>query len=73
MHHPHGQWDTNIDCALTDKHGKIAIKDVRIDYSQKWLNNHWRTITSAYRNAPFFEYYADDLHDNSIQATDIFI
>ncbi|MBX2960965.1 MAG: WbqC family protein [Cyclobacteriaceae bacterium] len=49
---------------LTDKHGKIAIKDVRIDYSQKWLNNHWRTITSAYRNAPFFEYYADDLHDN---------
>lgn len=49
---------------LTDKHGKISIKDVRIDYRQKWLNNHWRTITSAYRNAPFFEHYADDLHDN---------
>ena len=29
---------------LTSKHGKIKISDVRIDYSQKWLNNHWRTI-----------------------------
>jgi hypothetical protein len=47
---------------LTGKHGKIAIKDVKIDYSQKWLNNHWRTIQSAYGNAPFFEFYSDDLH-----------
>lgn len=47
---------------LTDKHGKTLISDVRIDYSQKWLNNHWRTIQSAYANAPFYEYYADSLH-----------
>lgn len=46
---------------LTSKHGKVLITDIRIDYSQKWLNNHWRTIESAYRSAPFFEYYADDL------------
>lgn len=48
---------------LTGKHGKIKITDVRIDYSQKWLNNHWRAIQSAYGKAPFFEYYADDLHN----------
>lgn len=47
---------------LTDKQGKTGISDVRIDYSQKWLNNHWRTIQSAYANAPFYEYYADSLH-----------
>lgn len=46
---------------LTSKHGKVYISDVRIDYSQKWLNNHWRTIRSAYGNAPFFEHYADEL------------
>lgn len=46
----------------SDGHGKVLITDVRIDYSQKWLNNHWRTIESAYRNAPFFEFYADDVH-----------
>lgn len=47
---------------LTSKHGKTLVKDVAIDYSQKWLNNHWRTIQSAYGKAPFFEFYSDDLH-----------
>lgn len=42
--------------------GKTLITDLKIDYSQKWLNIHWRTIQSAYGNAPFFEYYSDDLH-----------
>ncbi len=46
---------------LTAKHGKVCIKDVRIDYSQKWLQNHWRSIQSAYGKAPFFEFYCDDL------------
>jgi WbqC-like protein len=39
---------------------KILIKDIKIDYKQKWLNRHWRAILSAYGKAPFFEYYADD-------------
>lgn len=47
---------------ITSKHGKVMISDVRLDYTQKWLNNHWRTVQSAYGKAPFFEYYADDLH-----------
>jgi hypothetical protein len=47
---------------LTSKSGKVLIREVRIDYSQKWLNNHWRAIESAYRSSPFFEFYADDLH-----------
>jgi len=46
---------------VTDKQGKAPISDVRIDYDQKWLNNHWRTIRSAYAKAPFYEHYADDL------------
>jgi hypothetical protein len=46
---------------LTAKHGKTLIKDIRIDYTKKWQNNHWRTIESAYRKSPFFEYYSDDL------------
>lgn len=47
---------------LTDKHGKVTIKDVRIDYSIKWQNNHWRTLESAYRKAPYYEHYADELN-----------
>lgn len=44
-------------------HGKAAVSEICIDYNQKWLNNHWRTIRTAYGNAPFFEYYGPDLHD----------
>ena len=37
--------------------GKTLITDIRIDYRQKWVNNHWRTIQSAYGKSPFFEFY----------------
>jgi hypothetical protein len=47
---------------LTSKHGKTVISEVKIDHSQKWMNNHWRAIQSAYGKAPYFEYYSDDLH-----------
>ena len=46
---------------LTSKHGNVSIAEIKIDYSQKWLNHHWRSIQSAYGRAPFFEYYASDL------------
>ncbi len=42
--------------------GKTIICDIKIDYTQKWLNNHWRAIESAYRKAPYWEHYADELH-----------
>jgi len=48
---------------VTSKKGKPSITEVKIDYRQKWLNNHWRTIQTGYGKAPFFEYYAPDLHD----------
>lgn len=47
---------------LTSKSNRTRVTNLHIDYSQKWVNNHWRSIESAYRKAPFFEYYADDLH-----------
>jgi hypothetical protein len=50
--------------------GKQLIKDTRVDYSQKWLSNHWRTIQSAYGKAPFFEYYAQELHHLLFQKPD---
>lgn len=46
---------------VTEKHGKAFVKDVKIDYSTNWQNNHWRTLLSAYKNAPFFEHYEDSL------------
>jgi len=48
---------------LTAKHNKVPFMDIRIDYTGKWQNNHWRSIQSAYAKAPFFEHYAPDLRD----------
>jgi hypothetical protein len=33
------------------------IKDIKIDYRENWQRTHWRTITTCYKNSPFFEYY----------------
>ena len=38
---------------------KTLITELEIDYEQKWVNAHWRTIKSAYGNSPYFEFYAD--------------
>ncbi len=46
---------------LTEKHGKVSIQNIKIDNRQKWQNNHWRAIESAYRNAPYFEFYSEEL------------
>lgn len=37
------------------------IRAVRTEAGNRWRNQHWRTLEAAYRKAPFFEYYADDL------------
>lgn len=37
--------------------------DVIIDDTKRWNIVHWRAIESAYRNAPFFLYYADAFHN----------
>lgn len=35
------------------------ITDIQIDYKTDWQRLHWRSITAAYNNSPFFLYYQD--------------
>lgn len=37
--------------------------DIVISKHAPWQQNHWKTIYSAYRNAPFFIYYCDLVED----------
>ena len=39
---------------------KINIRDVKIDYVTNWQKQHLKSIESAYRNSPFYEFYIDD-------------
>lgn len=46
---------------LKGKHQQTPVRDVRIAYKEPWQQVHWRSIQAAYGNAPFFEYYAEEL------------
>lgn len=39
--------------------GNQAINEVEIAYDEDWQRLHWRSICTAYRCSPFFEYYED--------------
>lgn len=41
--------------------GRQKYKDVVLDNSSPWQRQHWRTLETAYRTSPFFEFYEDDL------------
>ena len=41
--------------------GRQKYRDVQIENSYRWQQQHWRTLQTAYRTSPFFEFYEDDL------------
>ena len=42
---------------LVQKSDKEIISQKRISYAEKWQHQHWRTITTAYKNSPYFEFF----------------
>ena len=46
---------------LKGKHQQTAIRAVQIAPDDPWALQHWRSICTAYGNAPFFEHYRDPL------------
>ena len=50
--------------------GRQKYKEVLLDNSYSWQRNHWRTLQTAYRTSPFFEFYEDDiapLYENTFE------
>ena len=43
------------------KQGRQRYKEVLLDNSYSWQRQHWRTLETAYRTSPYFEYYEEDL------------
>jgi len=37
------------------------IKDIKIDYSQRWFQIHDRSLRAAYGKSPFFDFIMDDI------------
>ncbi|NER15676.1 WbqC family protein [Spongiivirga citrea] len=40
---------------------KVKYADVLISYAENWQKEHWKSLESAYRTSPFFEFYEDEL------------
>lgn len=54
-----GAFDLSV--PVIKPHGnRTKTKDILVDYDTKWQTDHWRAITSAYGNSPFFEIFAPE-------------
>ena len=41
--------------------GRQYYKDVQVENDYDWQRQHWRTLQTAYRTSPYFEYYEDEI------------
>lgn len=46
---------------VVHKTANETISQLEISYAENWQIKHWRAITSAYKNSPFFEFFEDEI------------
>lgn len=59
--HSNGKLLLNIPIKHNKNGKRHKSKDVMVENDFPWQEHHWRSLQSAYRTSPFFEYYEDDL------------
>jgi hypothetical protein len=50
----------SLSIPLIKQGDKELISDKKISYAEDWQKQHWRTIVSAYKNSPYFEFFEDE-------------
>lgn len=50
----------SLSIPLIKQADKELISEKKISYSEDWQKQHWRTIVSAYKNSPYFEFFEDE-------------
>ncbi|MCH8535313.1 MAG: WbqC family protein [Flavobacteriaceae bacterium] len=41
---------------------KQLMKEVKIENDFPWQDLHWKSLETAYRSSPYFEFYEDEMH-----------
>ncbi len=59
--HSNGLLLLNVPIKHTNKGIRKMTKNVQTENDFPWQDQHWKSLQSAYRTSPFFEYYEDDL------------
>ncbi|MDB4533701.1 WbqC family protein [Vicingaceae bacterium] len=52
----------NLTIPLVKARQRKRTKDMVIAYDDNWRKIHWKSLESAYRSSPYFEYYEDDFY-----------
>ena len=55
-----GKLQLSIPVVFSQKN-RQKYSEVKIANTYKWQDNHWKSLESAYRTSPFFEFFADEL------------
>ncbi|MGJ5640707.1 WbqC family protein [Formosa sp. S-31] len=55
-----GELLLNIPVVYSQKN-RQKYKDILVSHDTKWQGIHWKSLLSAYKTSPFFEYYEDEL------------
>ncbi|NQY28208.1 MAG: WbqC family protein [Flavobacteriaceae bacterium] len=53
----------NIPTKHNKKENKTSYQNTEIENIEDWQKQHWKSIVSAYKSSPFFEYYEDEIKD----------
>jgi hypothetical protein len=52
----------NLSVPVIKTNGNHTLtNEIRVCYSEKWQQLHWRALEAAYNKSPYFEYYKDRL------------
>ena len=51
----------------------FSSKDVRIFNSDNWQKQHWKSLLSAYKSSPFFEYYENEIEHLFLEKADFLL
>jgi len=62
IHSANGKQMLSVQVKHTHSDGRQIYKDVQISNDFDWQKQHWRSLETAYRTSPYFEFYEDDLY-----------
>ena len=55
---PNGVMSLTVQVANANR-PRTPMRDMRLDYSKRWQHQHWGALVAAYKNSPYYDYYAD--------------
>ncbi|MCB9426776.1 MAG: WbqC family protein [Flavobacteriales bacterium] len=61
IYSPNGVQLLNVPIQHQKNGNRQLTKDIKIDYSENWQKQHFKSLEAAYRSSPFFEFFEDEI------------